>query len=441
MIHPVQVVLSSKDGSLLICVLRNMIHVYKFSVEGHNYQLIGEWVDDFDSTTLIKEKVIKEHQRQLAKKSDKKLKSNDGSAIEQSCKKPSVPVPGEGAPPVYQYIKCLALSQDESILVACTNSDKAVVILRIELEKSNCLSLLKRQPLAKRPNAVAFTNDDETLVIADKFGDVYAIPVLSEKVINSPEPILGHVSILTDIAMVKDKDGKHYILSADRDEHIKITHYPQSYIVDKWLFGHTQFVSTLCVPKWNPEILFSAGGDEVIKAWNWATGQLLSAFKVTDLMNPYLTDFHFPPKRFLVGDGSDRREISIGKVLAFDNIPYLITYAEATKAIFVLKFDSNTRELSHFKTLELPSNVVSLTIASNTNQLAVSLDRRGEQGNLIIFYNYVDGKFNEDNNKVYAIDEALQNTLSDNAIAQVDLQDIQPLYPIGQLRKRGEHYS
>ena len=123
--------------------------------------------------------------------------------------------------------------------------------------------------------------DDSDLILADKFGDIYSMPI-AEEVLSSindeKAPILGHVSMLTDVNMVKDSEGKQYIITADRDEHIRISHYPQSYIVDKWLFGHEEFVSSICIPTWNDRLLFSAGGDHFVFSWDWKSGKLLHKF-------------------------------------------------------------------------------------------------------------------------------------------------------------------
>jgi tRNA (guanine-N(7)-)-methyltransferase subunit TRM82 len=189
--------------------------------------------------------------------------------------------------------------------------------------------------MPKRPSAIAVTADSSTIFCGDKFGDVFSLPLLqspqedaafearardastpvdskafqpaaSELTVHSirnrqalemqrkmavtqsktKEPLkfahellLGHVSMLTDILPASTVDpvsGKRrdYIITADRDEHIRVSRGPpQAYIIERFLLKHRQYVSKLCLV--TPEILLSAGGEESVFIWNWATGESL----------------------------------------------------------------------------------------------------------------------------------------------------------------------
>jgi len=187
--------------------------------------------------------------------------------------------------------------------------------------------------MPKRPCALAITDDDTTIISADKFGDVFSLPIIvseaSEQTTSeaqpetpNPEPVeallftpaantltvhsvrnrralenqkrqtvtkperaapifeykllLGHVSMLTDVALLT-YNGKRYIFTADRDEHIRISRgIPQTHIIEQFCLGHTEFVSRLCLPDSCPGLLISGGGDDDIFLWNWENGRLLS---------------------------------------------------------------------------------------------------------------------------------------------------------------------
>ena len=451
MLHPLQSVLLNSDASLLFCVIKNEIKAFRRTNEG--YVLCGEWIDDLDKTPLIKEKVLKEQVRQLSENASKKLKTNEGesvtqqhvAAVTQPKKEAKVPKPGPGAPPIYHYIRNLGLSRNEKLLIGCTDSDKAAVIFKIDLEDDkNILKLIKRQPYPKRPNAITTSMDDSDLILADKFGDIYSMPI-AEEVLSSindeKAPILGHVSMLTDVNMVKDSEGKQYIITADRDEHIRISHYPQSYIVDKWLFGHEEFVSSICIPTWNDRLLFSAGGDHFVFSWDWKSGKLLHKFDYSELIKNYLTNDHLAPERFQNEKG-DVIEYSVLKIVSIKDEPLIVFLVEATKVLFVLKVDTETGVLSLHQSLEFENNIISITSAPDSKTLGVSLDNRDNQDADIIKLLFLENEtFVEQKNVNKKLSDSIKLALESDKIANVEREDVYPLYHNASLRKHGEHFS
>lgn len=190
--------------------------------------------------------------------------------------------------------------------------------------------------MPKRPSGLAISPNNKALIIADKFGDVYALPLdpndtlsgeatsMAVKHYRDPlkpaanahtvhskinlrslemqhralerrekgpkeeqpkqpeEPafehtlILGHVSMLTGV-LVREFEGRRYILTSDRDEHIRVSRYiPQNYVVEAFCLGHKEYVNCLAVSAESPGILVSGGGDDELFVWNWPTGALLS---------------------------------------------------------------------------------------------------------------------------------------------------------------------
>ena len=182
--------------------------------------------------------------------------------------------------------------------------------------------------MPKRPCAIAFTGDDDMLLCADKFGDVYAIPLLIEAsslpstdgptapAPKQPPPVsdkgklaeakrrrteishdlpfsnkllLGHVSMLTDLVVVSsapEGGGKmrKYILTADRDEHIRVSRYPQSYVIEGFCLGHKSFVSKLLIPSWDKSQLLSGGGDDFLLRWHWEQSRNTEAVSIARLI-------------------------------------------------------------------------------------------------------------------------------------------------------------
>lgn len=219
--------------------------------------------------------------------------------------------------------------------------------------------------MPKRPCSVVLTPDKKDILAADKFGDVYSLPLLPSEVpsqaqppkeeeaaaavvaASSPAPaptsasppppsttapvarfkpqateltvhtkrnlqalrdqqiarsnlggtprrvvdtferhlLLGHVSLLTAIALGSDEQGRPYIITADRDEHVRVSRgtREQAHVVEAFCLGHEEFVNRIMVPEGMGELLVSAGGDEEVFVWRWKEGRLVAR---TDLLGP-----------------------------------------------------------------------------------------------------------------------------------------------------------
>ncbi|CCF56885.1 hypothetical protein KAFR_0B05890 [Kazachstania africana CBS 2517] len=432
-IHPVQSVVSSENEQVIYTVVKNMLLAYKKSeAKDSSYQLVGKWIDD----TAIGG----DNQEGTNNEGIKKAKSNEGTAVSKN---------GQGSnmstPSTHAYIRNLTLSKNEDRLFACTDSDKAIIILDIDFENmENCLNLVKRQRFPKRPNAIAISNDEKTIMIADKFGDVYSMDVdapVVEKINDEVEPILGHVSMLTDILFKESKNGKRFIITADRDEHIKISHFPQSFIVDKWLFGHKEFVSSINAPQWKCNLLLSAGGDDSVFFWDWESGKLLSEFNYAELVKPYLTEQHAAPSRFQ-NEANDVVEYAVSKVVSLENLPYVAFFIEATNVLFILSADLENNTLTLKAKIDLPGNVVSLSACKDA--FILSLDNRDlGNSNFVKFikFNNETNDFSIDEPLSSQLDSVLVDSLKTNDSATVESNEIYPLYNVTSLKKHGEHYS
>lgn len=216
--------------------------------------------------------------------------------------------------------------------------------------------------MPKKPCAITLTPDEKTILCGDKFGDVYALPLYlaeadkdqvqqPESVNNAteteesqactfipsanartvhtlrnqkalqhqlnsttknPQPktpefkhqlLLGHVSLLTDIACVRipteeasQYHARNYIITADRDEHIRVSRgMPQAHIIEGFCLGHTQFVSKICVLPWDSRCLISGGGDSHLLVWDWLAGRKLHKVNLRHLVTEYISHHYASP--------------------------------------------------------------------------------------------------------------------------------------------------
>ena len=87
--------------------------------------------------------------------------------------------------------------------------------------------------------------------------------------------LLGHTaSMLTSVTLCtfpnsdngdEGNNNMQFILTADRDEKIRVTRFPSTFEIHGFLFGHTAFVSCMAVAGTR---CYSCGGDSTLKVWN-----------------------------------------------------------------------------------------------------------------------------------------------------------------------------
>lgn len=421
--HPFQLITSNKAGDVLFTATKNQLQVFSVT----SGQLLGSWVDDIDTTESLRAKIKAERERQLKENAlkaekegvqpKKKRKSNNSE--------PKIPTPGDGAPTIYNYIRSLQLTPQEEHLVCTTDSDKSCIVFKLNFGSENCLELIKRQPFPKRPSAITTTTDGSTVLLGDKFGDVYKVPIDSQppvEINSETDPVLGHVSMLTDLLLVKH-DSNEYLITCDRDEHIRVSHYPQGFIIKSFLFGHEEFVNTLLVPSFQPNVLISAGGDDYIISWDWVKGEKLDKFDIRDLVE--LDDSHLAPSKFQNANG-DLKEISVAEIKELPSLHAIVVLVEATKSLLVIKLDQETGKMSLFKRIDFPNKVISFT--STTDKIIVSL----ESDSMLSFVDL-------ETLEISKTHDALDKIVANSSVEIENKEQLFPLYTTYQLRKRSEH--
>ncbi|KAL8808237.1 MAG: hypothetical protein Q9223_004127 [Gallowayella weberi] len=307
--------------------------------------------------------------------------------------------------------------------------------------------------MPKRPCAISFTPDFATIICGDKFGDVYALPLLqtdasdggsvqspireaakeetittrnhyipsatsrtvhtlrnqealkhqqnltnqksSRKVVDFQHQLLfGHVSLLTDLSCISLPGttiaGSHdrtYIISADRDEHIRISRgMPQAHIIEGYCLGHTQFVSKLCVPGWNPRVLVSGGGDDYLLVWDWISSRIINKVDlreaVTDLLDRQRLDGSVQGQSIEAADVDLpwNKQIAVLDICAMEVKTaagelrrQILVACEAVSAIFF--FDILADGTMHFKgSIATEGDVICFALSGDHDRIAYAME-------------------------------------------------------------------
>ncbi|KAL8631687.1 hypothetical protein Q9189_002594 [Teloschistes chrysophthalmus] len=73
----------------------------------------------------------------------------------------------------------LAATSDGQYVIAVTDEDKCVRVFRLDID--GALQQLSKRSMPKKPCAITLTPDQSTIICGDKFGDVYALPLLPDE--------------------------------------------------------------------------------------------------------------------------------------------------------------------------------------------------------------------------------------------------------------------
>jgi tRNA (guanine-N(7)-)-methyltransferase subunit TRM82 len=150
-------------------------------------------------------------------------------------------------------------------------------------KRVSCLTYGKL-PLDGRGSPKSPTELFPVLVSGDVAGDSYAYSLLEL----GQRLLLGHTaSMLTGVAAIaRNEDGSdQHLLTADRDEKIRVSRFPESYIIEGFLLGHTEYVTAMAAfspsapppppthGHHQPKSLraVSCGGDRTVRLWDLET--------------------------------------------------------------------------------------------------------------------------------------------------------------------------
>ncbi|KAI9248000.1 WD40-repeat-containing domain protein [Phascolomyces articulosus] len=309
-----------------------------------------------------------------------------------------------------ELYRIMTFNNDGSLL-ATTGDDK-----KINVYDTSDWSLKLSRVAHKRINSFQFNHASTEIIIADKFGDVYAHPNKNQedqKEAEKLEPIVGHVSMVTDMTLSKDEK---FIVTSDRDEHIRVSRYPNGYNIETFCLGHKDVVTYIQLLPWNEGLLISAGGDNTVRVWDFLKGKEIQSLNIKEYIQPYMAK----------ATDANSEEPMVRK-LAIDASKNLIAVVFAkTNAVVLLEWTSDNT-LTYKSTLETESTVLDATFDLQ-NRLWVTLAPTEEKGDLLAIFEEKNGKYEHLSSKEQHVKQV-------NSIETGLVEKMPDLYTIFGLRK------
>ncbi|KAJ5448336.1 hypothetical protein N7445_003157 [Penicillium cf. griseofulvum] len=394
-------------------------------------------------------------------------------------------------------------------VVIMTSEDKCVRVLSLDNEGK--LQQLSARTMPKKLSALTLTPDENNILSGDKFGDVYTFPLIptgeyvkvqapakpyepsatnltvhtkrnlesleqqmrqaalsknnqAERVVLNFEHqvIIGHVSLLTElISVTRPADStagkRNYILTADRDEHIRVSRgVPQAHVIEQFCFGHTSFVSSLCVPSFEPKVLISGGGDSYLLVWDWLKNQILQKVKLPGSegeitvrgiwdVSPAPTAENTDPMKAIFVALEGYVPTTINNLCHSPNIE-----SRSSQLLYYTLEGNNT--ITHQDTLQLSGNVLALTGIDSRGSILVAVDTLREANSTDAWklssqppletFRLSSGKWAPvEDSMVIKINSEGTSSVSTTLEQKQQKELNDSMYNLGNLRKRDEPYD
>lgn len=278
--------------------------------------------------------------------------------------------------------------------------------------------------MTRRPCSIALTSDDSTILCADKFGDVYSLPLLPSPDYQAPEApaselaeeaewvpsatvltvhsgrnrktledqlkqkkkgpappkdvmtfehqlLLGHVSMLTDIVNAK-VGTRSYIITSDRDEHIRVSRgIPQAHIIEGFCFGHEAFISKMCLTQSGQ--LVSGGGDAELYVWDWQNFKLQRKLPILEVVRE-----HVKSRTELAVD--DVSKIAVSGLWSVPGQDEILVACEGIPALISFKLDESANSGNAIPLKGNALGVAFLPTTQASSTIVVSIDHVHKPG-------------------------------------------------------------
>lgn len=300
-------------------------------------------------------------------------------------------------------IRDAKVSRDGCFL-ATISDDKLLRLFRLDRGSLTLAPACEPREVFKRGTTVGFVHATKEphgatcVLLADKAGDVYGYAVPECQLIQefgpgrgtahvaagsgandddddeSVTPLLGHLSYVTDLLVSVDNQ---HVLTADRDEKIRVSCLPRSFVVEAFCLGHSDFVTRLALLPNAPELLLSGAGDGRLLLWSYRTGACLASVLAesgAECAPPAMHNMaDFEPGAF---DPTVAHELTPSRMpivtglayVAVNNIPGVLGYCavllydRATVHLFAVTegVDASSPSLRHAHALTLDATPLSL---------------------------------------------------------------------------------
>ncbi|KAM7178048.1 tRNA (guanine-N(7)-)-methyltransferase non-catalytic subunit WDR4 isoform 3-T3 [Macrochelys suwanniensis] len=207
---------------------------------------------------------------------------------------------------------------------ALTDDNKRLVLFRTK----PCWECLSVRSVVRRCTALIITAAEDKILVADKSGDVYSYSVTEPQKAGKVE--LGHLSLLLDVALSPDDQ---YILTADRDEKIRVSLTRAPHNIVSFCLGHREFVSRIFVIPNYPDLMLSASGDCTLRLWEYKSGKEVHCCHLNSLNKTEATN--------------NDKKYAVSRIAYCCQGNYIAILCDCIPTVYIFQFDAAPQLLNY----------------------------------------------------------------------------------------------